>query len=176
MLALVQDGAVVALSENAEVLAALGPGDVLPVPPALLPAVAAGWRLGLEAGELVEDLDGAKARLWEAAKARRAAAERAGCETPLGRVDTDLESVQRISGGVTAAQLALAQGQAFAIDWTMEDNSVATHDAPAMIAMGLAAMAHVAACHQRGREIRDAIQAAETLAELGTIDLDAGWP
>lgn len=176
MFALVEGGAVKATAPDAAWLDHLGGGDVVEITGAALEAAEHGYRLEVVDGAVVVSLAGAKARLWEAAKARREAMERGGCATPLGRVDTDLDSVLRITGAVSAAQLALASDAPFALDWTMEDNSVVTHDAGAMIAMGTAAMLHVAAVHERGRELRDAIEAAETVEALAAIDIEAGWP
>ena len=176
MFALILSDTVVAVAEDVAVLAAAGPGIVVALEGVALAAARYGYRLDVADGVPVVALDGAKARLWETAKARREAAERGGCDTPLGRVDTDQESILRITGAVSAAQMAHAQSAPFAVDWTMADNSVVPHDAPAMIDMGIAAMAHVAAVHARGRALRDEIEAADMAGALAAIDIGAGWP
>lgn len=122
------------------------------------------------------DLATARLRRWEAAKQVRSARIDAGCVTPLGRVDTDEVSRLNISGAVQAATIAQAAGQSFAIDWTMADDSVVTHDAAAMIAMGLAVAAYVSACHDAARGVRDAIDAAADLTALAAITIDGGYP
>lgn len=114
--------------------------------------------------------------IWERAKLCRAAAEAGGCETPAGRVDTDLESLVRITGAVQAASIALAAGDTLELDWTMADNNVVTLDAPALVAMGRAVALHVDAVHQHGRDLRALIDAAETGEALLVIGLAAGWP
>jgi hypothetical protein len=113
---------------------------------------------------------------WSACKSRRSSAEEAGCQTPLGRVDTDADSQRKISGSVQMAMLAQAAGVPFSIDWTMEDDTAVTHDAQAMILMGMAVGQHVAACHAAGFLKREAIYAAQTVEEVGAIDLEEGWP
>ncbi|UYY77802.1 DUF4376 domain-containing protein [Sphingomonas sp. R1] len=119
------------------------------------------------------DLDAARARRWEDVKAMRNAAASGGCETPLGRVDTTDASRVLITGAVQMAQLS---GGAYAVDWTMADNSKVTHDGPAMIAMGVAVAQHIAACWAHGQALREAIGAASTAEALDSIDINAGWP
>ncbi len=121
----------------------------------------------------VDRLAEAKARSWEDAKAARNAAASGGCETPLGRVDTTDASRVLITGAVQMAQLSSG---AYAVDWTMADNSKVTHDGPAMIAMGVAVAQHIAACWAHGQALREAIDAASTAEALDSIDINAGWP
>lgn len=113
-----------------------------------------------------------KATRWAAVRAARDMAISGGCDTALGRVDTTEVSQLRISGAVQMAMIAAAVAQPFSIDWTMEDNSVATHDGPAMIALGVAVGQHVADCFATGVALRDAINAAETAEAVSTI----AWP
>lgn len=174
--ALLHEGAVVATAADTAVLAAIGGGTVVELDAAAAAAARAGLALELVDGVVAEALAGAKARLWEQAKALRDAAEFGGCQTPFGRADTSRDSVARINGAVAAAQLALAAARPFDLDWTMADNSVVALDAQAVIALGLAAMAHTVGCHERGRELRLAIAAAPDLAALAAIDIGAGWP
>lgn len=119
------------------------------------------------------DVDMARLRRWEEAKQVRDGRIAAGCDTALGRVDSDEESRGYISGAVQAAIIAQAAGAPFAIDWTMADNSVVGHDAAAMIAMGLAVAAYVSACHEAARAIRAALEAA---ASPETVSIDVGYP
>lgn len=102
--------------------------------------------------------------------------EWAGCAAPLGRMDTDPDSQRKINGSVTMALIAQSLGQPFSIDWTMEDNSTIAHDAPAMIAAGVAVGQYVADCHARALVLKDLIDAAADMAALNAIDIEAGWP
>lgn len=120
----------------------------------------------------LRSLDEIKADRWTAIKAARDAAEAAGFDTPFGRFDSDPASQGKIIGAVTAAQLALGVGAPWQIDWTLQDNTVVRLDAPAMIAVGQALMVHVDAVHERGRTLREAIDAAQTAAEVETVS----WP
>lgn len=133
----------------------------------------------LAGGELLDDptpLEAARAATRARVKAKRDAFEASGALTPKGRVDTDNASLIRISGAVQAATLALSAGEPWAIEWTMADESVELLDAGEMIAVGLAAMAHVNACHERSRQLRAEIMAAENEADLAAVDIDSGWP
>lgn len=118
----------------------------------------------------------ARAARWQEVKTLRTAAEFGGCATPLGRVQTDERSIAKINGLVTMAMLAQAAAAPFAIDFTLEDNSVVTLDAADAIALGTAAGAFVAAVYARSFELRTAIDAAADSAALDAIDIEAGWP
>lgn len=120
-------------------------------------------------GNVTADLPALRARAWVEVKALRDQAEWAGCDTPLGRVDTDPNSRSKISGAVQMAMLI----DPFTIDWTMQDNSIVTHDAPAMIAMGLLVGQHVNACHAIATTIRTALDAADTLEAIAAAGV---WP
>jgi hypothetical protein len=118
----------------------------------------------------------AKIEMREALRRRRDRAEFSGCDTPLGRMDTDADSQRKVNGSVTMALIAQAAGQPFAIDWTMADNSSVTHDAAAMIAAGVAVGLHVSACHANGVALKAAIDAATDVVELAAVDIEEGWP
>lgn len=97
--------------------------------------------------------------------------------SPVGPVDSGVEARLNISGAVQMAQIAMAQGQPFIIDWTLADNSVAEGvDAVAMIGIGVAAGQHVAACHAVATALKHGVDAAEDYDTLDAIDINAGWP
>lgn len=112
---------------------------------------------------------------WEQTKVIRQAKMDGGVVTPWGMVDSDATAKTNISGSVQLAMLAQAAGEPFEIEWTMKDNSEATLDAAAMISIGSAVGAHIAACHERGRVLRMEIFAATTMAELEAVDIESGW-
>lgn len=124
----------------------------------------------------VEDLDALRERVWAKAKALRDQAEWGGCETPLGVVDTDPASQRKVNGAVLMALIAQGSDEDFSVDWTMHDNSTATHDGSAMIAMGVAVGEHVAACHGVGLDKRAAIDAADDAGAIASVDIETGWP
>lgn len=123
-----------------------------------------------------EELQAARDGLWASIMARRDAESQGIVETPLGAVQADPASLQKINGAVTMAMLSQAAQQPYAVKWTMADNTRVDHDAAAIIAMGVAVAQHVAACHDAAGDIREAIAAAETFAALAAIDIEAGWP
>lgn len=129
-------------------------------------------------GEDPNAFETARDAMWQRIKYVRDASEGNGSVTPFGRVDTDPESLLRITGAVQAATIAITAGDALALDWTMADNSVVTMDAEMLVAMGRAVALHVDACHQRGRELRQLVEAAETEGDLTAIESEiiVGWP
>ncbi|PPE71483.1 DUF4376 domain-containing protein [Caldimonas thermodepolymerans] len=75
----------------------------------------------------------------------------------------------RISGASLGALTALLNGQPFAVDWTLADNTVKTLDAPGMLRVGFAQFAHINALHQKARQLKAQIDAATTIAEVEAI-------
>lgn len=120
--------------------------------------------------------EGVRYVIWSAAKDQRDLHIDGGALTPSGPVDSDSEARSNISGAATGALIAKVSNLPYSVTWTMLDNSTATLDADGMLAMGLAVLAHVNACHDRARQLRTAIEAAATMAELLAIDVTAGWP
>lgn len=57
-------------------------------------------------------------------------------------------------------------GAPFSIDWTLADNTVRTLDAVQMLAVGTAMGEHISVVHAHGRQLREAIWAAEDAAAL----------
>jgi hypothetical protein len=125
-------------------------------------------------GAWVIPLDILKARKWEDIKFYRDLHRHMGCDTPKGRMDNDPESQAKVNGAVTMAQLL---GDVFSIDWTMEDNSVVTHNKAEMEAAGVAMGEFDATCHAIAQALRAATNAAASEAELDAIDITAApWP
>ena len=132
-------------------------------------------------GKIVNNLDVARGARWQQAKARRLEAEAAGCETELGRIQTDDGSQRKLHAFATQA---IAEGGAFVpILWTMSDNSRRLHDGAAIVAAHLAVARHGAACHARAQQIRDELAAAgeglkpaAALAAIAAVDVGQGWP
>lgn len=127
--------------------------------------------------ELIEpELDDLK--LWKvtAAKDRCDAAMLGGCDTPLGRVQTDTKSQGLINGASSMALMAKMSGAPFSIVWTMADNTNVEHDVDQMLALGVAVGQFMNACHQHLIALRAAIGAAEDTETLDAIDLEGGWP
>lgn len=122
------------------------------------------------------DLSIAKARAWAAVKAERDKCAGGGCNTALGRVDSDERSRILIAGAVQMAQIALAAEEPYSVDWVMADNEPVTHDAPAMIALGMAVGEHIAACWARAQALRGEVEAAETVEAVAAINFVSDWP
>lgn len=130
----------------------------------------------LENGEITCDLEPLKERKWLQAKAKRDAHDQGVATTPFGPVQADDSSKVKISGLVQMAQLSLAAGAPFSETFTMQDNTLVDLNANEMIQLGISVGQHVSLTHAKGRELREAIQEAQTLAALEAIDIDSGWP
>ena len=110
--------------------------------------------------------------LWEQIKRQRDTVEWAGCDTPSGRIDTDVDSQRKIFINALAAQVA---EPSWSIDWTMADGSVEALDATAMMLIGIALAQHVDACHQRSRALKSELYAAETIPAAYAVVETADW-
>lgn len=112
----------------------------------------------------------AKSQVWATVRTARDSVEFGGFEVQgVGRFDSDQISQQRIVGAIVAAQLAGA-GSSWSIVWTLQDNSTTTLDYAGMVRVGEALSAHVEATHQHARELRDMIEAANTVADVQKIN------
>lgn len=95
----------------------------------------------------------------------------------LGRlIDCDQRSVSRITIAVQAAQVAMAAGQPFALEWTCADNSSLPLDAVGILGMPVALAVHGNSLHQHARTLKAQADAALTLDDLDASDPGSGWP
>lgn len=139
--------------------------------------VAIGWRWDGEAfAAPVVEIATRKAALRDTVNAYKRAMQNGVAPTPVGPVDCDTDSRNKLNGAVLMAMLAAQAGQPFAIEWTLADNSNAPLNGPGMIAMASAVGTYVAACHAHAQALKAAIAAAPDHAALDAIDLLAGWP
>lgn len=118
------------------------------------------------------DLAFAKSVKWGEMKQRRDKAESDGFPYLGMQFDSDSRSVQRITVAVMAAQAALAAGQPFEMDWTAADNSSVTLTAEQMLGMPAALAIYGNELHRVARQLREQIEAAQTVAEVDVIT----WP
>ena len=87
----------------------------------------------------------------------------AGTVQYLGSVfDTDRDAQQNITGAAVLAQLALAQGAAFNIDWVTYSNDPIALDAMGVIELGQVVAQHKSAKIIEARNYKDAILNAAT--------------
>lgn len=111
-------------------------------------------------------LDEVKAARWKAIRQDRDNAEQAGCPYMDSVLDSDSLSVQRINTAVQAAQVI---GESFAVDWTMQDNSVIHMTYADVLGMPAALAAFSNELHTKARGLRERIEAAETVEEVNAI-------
>lgn len=120
----------------------------------------------------VPDIPKAKADKWTQLKTTRDQKESGGFTWDTSAFDSDPMSQIRIQGGVSLAQMALANNQPFSIDWTLQNNTVRTLNATEMIGVGLALASHVTNLHGIGRILKQQVDAASTLQEVEAVQ----WP
>ena len=118
--------------------------------------------------EPVVSLENLKLRKWRVMKLARDAEEFGGLVFQGNTYDTDALSQQRIQG---ASQLATLDAIT-EIDWTTADNTTVTLTKADVINLGVTLGAHITTAHERGRIVRQQIEAATTEAELEAIT----WP
>jgi hypothetical protein len=160
----------IATGQIAAVASLDGHGDGWAIVANPAPADYASGFYAVHDGALVPDLPAARLVQRALINAGRDAAQDGGCDVAgIGRFDTGERARQFLSGAVLAAQLALAAGEPFAVDWTLADNSVVTLDAAALVAAGQAVAAHINAMHQRGRVLKERIESAASLADIAAI-------
>ena len=117
-------------------------------------------------GTVIDDnappsLEDAKAAKWVEIRNARDAEERGGFTHPdYGRVDTDMESIIRMSRSAQAGLNTI---------WTFADNTEIEVTAPILYAILDAITAWADALHAKGRVLREAINRAETLEEVEAI-------
>ena len=118
----------------------------------------------------VDDIETARARKWADIKAERDRLECGGFDMPgIGRFDSDADSRARIVGAVTAAKIAKDASQPFNVEWTLADNTAVMLDAEQVISVGFAMLTHTTSTHEKGRNLRSAIVAAEDAESLDAI-------
>ncbi len=113
-----------------------------------------------------------KADRWNEIKAERDLRETAGFPY-LGKIiDSDPRSAQRITTAVQAAQAAAGVGAPFEIEWTTQDSTGLSLDAPGMMGMPVALAIFANSLHQTARTLRTEIDDAETIEAVKAI----AWP
>ena len=124
-------------------------------------------------------LEERKTAIWETVKAKREAltdSPGATVQTPVGEVQSDAKSQQKILGLVQMAVLANLNSQPFSEEFTLADNTTVTLDAAQMISLGVAVGENVADVYAHARTLRGEIEAAPDDAALDLIDRETGWP
>lgn len=133
------------------------------------PAYQCHWVPALEAWVDDRTLAEVKDSAWERIKAKRGEAEFGGFSWDGSAFDSDPTSQQRIQGAAQMAQIAMASGHPFSIEWTLRDNTTRMLSGEEMIQVGLDMGQHINACHAKARQLRQQIEAATTKEELEAI-------
>ena len=125
-----------------------------------------------------EELAAVRNRLHEQRHNARTDAEMAGFIFQDKRIDSDRDSILRITQAALLASQALAAEQPFGVVWICADDSVLELDAGGMLGMQQALTLHGLACHNRSQALRDLIDAASDgpSLSLAAAELTEGWP
>lgn len=115
----------------------------------------------------------ARAAVREAVKLERNRREQAGFDYLGKRIDSDAVAVQRITVAGSVAQMALATGTPYEVQWTCADGSLLTLDAQGVLGMVAALGAHGLALHLHARDLKGLVEASDNPE---SIDITAGWP
>ena len=117
-----------------------------------------------------------KSTLWERVKEIRGEKETDVAPTPLGYVQIDEKSKAKIMGALDFCKLQEEQGQPFAMNFTMADNTRVVLNNVKVRQLAGAAGLYVAQLYDYSWTLRDAIEAATTATEINQIDVETGWP
>lgn len=113
---------------------------------------------------------------WQQARATlssvRYAHETRGVTINGSSIATDRQSQALITGAYTYSQL----NPEALIDWKGADGTWTKIDAATIAGIAHAVATHVQACFTNERALSELIDAAETVEDLESIDLESGWP
>jgi len=104
--------------------------------------------------ETVETLKEAKRKEINAERDRL---EKSGFPYMNKQIDSDMQSVSRITVASQSAMVALQVGVPFSITWTCADNSTLDLDAEGMLGMSPALATHAETLHYRAKDLKDQV-------------------
>lgn len=92
----------------------------------------------------------------------------------LGKqIDSDPVSVQRITVATNTAQMALAAGVPYEVQWVCADNSILTLDAMGVLGMMQALGSYGLSLHMYSRSLKAQVLASDAPE---SVDILTGWP
>lgn len=118
----------------------------------------------------------AKRAAREALAARLIRAEQSSFVFQTGRVVADAAMLSRIAILALRAQRAIADSETITVRIALEDGSTLNLNRQEMLDLAKAAGDHFIACSANARTLRQAINAANSLAEVYAVDIESGWP
>jgi Domain of unknown function (DUF4376) len=146
--------------------------DYQPTQPADTEDYTYSWNNTTKRWDATKTLAKIKKERWELIKADRDAAEFGGFTWDSSEFDSDSMSQSRIQGAVVLSMQAIGASQTLSITWTLKNNTTRTLSETEFVSLGQALSVHVATQHTIGRNLRTAINAATTEAEVTAIT----WP
>lgn len=94
---------------------------------------------------------------------------------PFGKFETDPRSTDNIKAAVAGATASKVLGVPFQRKWKLDDNTYANIGADEVIAVGMTLLDYVSSVYQRSWDLKDLLDAAETVEEVEALQID-GWP
>lgn len=104
--------------------------------------------------------------------ARRYVAEVSGTTYGGMNIETDETTQGKILGAVVAAML----DPAYTVLWKLSDDTFVTLDAAQITAIAQAVRMHVQSCFDHEAALSALIDAATSMTDLYSVDIEAGWP
>ncbi|HET8686126.1 MAG TPA: DUF4376 domain-containing protein [Methanosarcina sp.] len=106
---------------------------------------------------------------WNEIKRARSAQEFGTFDWNGHTFDADPTSQSRIMLAIMGAQMAIASGQNWSVDWRLSNNDLITLSATDMISVGEAMGANTTAAHEHANQLRTLIEDATTKEEVEAI-------
>lgn len=129
-------------------------------------------------GTIVTDaaiIAAAKAKRKQEANAMRSIVIESGCRLADGVIDTDKDAIRNIMGSVQMAQITIANGGTFTVQWRYSDNTTHSKSEQEVIQMGVSLMTHINGCYQVSWNIKSAIDALNDLEAIANFDISTPY-
>ena len=111
----------------------------------------------------------------EEIEAKRLAAERAGIEFQAKTLPTDPDALARLAVLAQRAEIARRKGQTIQVRFPATDDTFLTLNANEVLDLMEATGDRFIALSQNARTLRQAVNAAATVADVLAINTDTGW-
>lgn len=127
------------------------------------------WNVNAKVWEDIRTVDDVKATKWSEMKQAREAAFSAPLTTPFGVFDCTPSARQSITDAVLMLQTLASQGTPTDIEFTLANNTEITLTTEQMVQVGLLLGAKTQEAYARGRQVRQLVADALTVAEVEAI-------
>lgn len=131
------------------------------------------WNWSTKTWDDPRDLEWFRDAKWVEIKNQRSARTNGGFDVEgIGRFDSDPNAQRNITGTQAGAKLMVDAGMPFSVDWTLQNDTVVELDYEQLCLVGITMLQHIQAVRKVADELRAAVVAATSRAELDAIT----WP